>query len=164
MPHRYGVAYMIFGETIIKKPAETTVQSFCELVSEEISARGFKTLREAAQAFRVSPDLLYKIGRGDLGNPVSERPGAVKKFVDGKVGSIARICAALELDLESCLNACGLPVVPNVIRNSAHAFRIGKEELELLSKAIDLFGPLTLDGVSKILLLHREGKGDNGVT
>jgi hypothetical protein len=148
----------------MKKPAENTVQSFCELVSEEISARGFKTLREAAQAIRVAPDLLYRIGKGDLGKPVSERPGAVKKWVDGKVGSITRICAALELDLESCLIACGLPVVPNVIRKSAHVFRIGKEELELLSKAIDIFGPLTLDGVSKILLVHRERKENDGVT
>ena len=164
MPHRYGVACMIFGETIIKKPTENTVPAFGELVVEQIHAKGFITLREAAQALRVSPSILGKISRGSLGEPASDKPEVVTKFRLGKVASITRICAGLELDLDACLEACGLPANSHVIRNAASPNRIGKEEIELLSRAIDLLGPLTMDGVSKILLLHREGKGDNGVT
>ena len=148
---------------MLKKPAENTVESFCELVATEVSAREWRNIRAAAIAIRIAPKSLYEIVlRRNIGKPSSTTRFALEKWQSGRIFVISAICETLGLDLSSCLKACGLPAdnafVQQQVKPRTNKFTIGLEDLDGLKKAIELFGPIAQEDLSRILAMLRQSK------
>lgn len=149
----------------MKKPAENTIEGFAALIKQEMADRNLPTIKDAATLLHTSPTTLGEICNGQLGAPTTDTPHARKKFNAGRIQSITRICDGFGFDLDACLTACGLPKDDRVIagvraesRTESSERRVGIEELELLGKAVELFGPLRVEDIGSVLKLFKEGR------
>lgn len=98
----------------MKKPVESTPESFCELAVAEADKKGFGTKAGIAKATHVALSTWLAIS--------SKKPPDFKvmslRKKQGWTGTVIRICDALELDLDACLKACGLEKSERVVEQS----------------------------------------------
>ena len=156
----------------MKKPAEMTPEGFAQLVRDSIAlyadgATGAQ--RNAARAAKVSPDVFGDIFHGRFPKKIPEAASDVhkQKVISGAVFSLTRICDAFHLDLDSCLQALGLPrdeaaiVTSRKRRNVSTLYKI---DIELLAKQIELMGPLPLHlALELVRQFQQKGLGKNDV-
>ncbi len=98
----------------MKKPAESTLESFCELVTAEADKKGLGTNANIAKALQIATSALVAVRNKKI--PDAKTMSARRR--QGWAGTVIRICDALELDLDACLKACGLEKSERVIEQS----------------------------------------------
>src|SRR3989344_566562 len=137
----------------MKKPAEMTPKSVCDLVMETILAQGFtgsngplKAFSEVAQISPSAAGMFHQ--RKFPGTPLHHNEDHKRrKYVNGKIFTLTRVCDLLGLDLGVCLDACGLPRNQDIIEQSRRLLKhrgnglvLDHEDLDMLKKQVDIIG------------------------
>jgi hypothetical protein len=121
------------------RPTEMTRESFCELALARANELHLSTVQQCAKFTQVATTFWIKIRRKSL----PDYAHASKRSINGAAASITRICEKLGLDIESCLEACGLPYDYSVVAgavNSLHCECFTEENLKRLLALVQLTG------------------------
>jgi len=156
------------------RPEQASGQVFREVVRGAIAERA--DLRDLnhkalAEVFAVSPSVIGMIYSGEFpGKSRYTEPVKVRKYNQGKIGSLVRVCDELKLDVQKCLALCGLEFGPDGghgktieqtiererrrRKESVHSIH-GFFDKESLAKLVELEKGLSLMTNDELLLLGR---------
>ena len=154
----------------MKKPLEMTPKGVCDLVTAGIREGGYSgpygPNRTFARSAEVSPDVVNMITRNEFpGTPIHASEPRRRMYFLGKVFTLTRVCDALELDLEACIEACGLPLDKNTIGRSRMTLSInaGRGELrldlldlEMLKAQFEILGPIPVSIIRALVEAFRK--------
>src|SRR5579863_8446488 len=127
------------SETQRRVPKEMTSESFCELAVTTADELCFGAIQACAERFHISTARWLEIKNRKL--PDFTRMS--QRAVTGYVESIVRVCEVLELDVESCLTACGLPYLARAVNTAKESLAIeffDEESLQKLLQLVELTG------------------------
>ena len=131
----------------LHRPAEATSEAFGKLVLKR-SILEFNTTsnRDISRHVHVSPRTIGEILMGRFpGHSSVDSEWGRTQFIRGRIASVARICATLKLDLDACLEACGLPKNELAIHRgqlSDMVTALNENDLKFLLKMVEQVGPL----------------------
>jgi hypothetical protein len=147
-----------------------TPHSVCDLIIDGIREGGYSSpvgpLKAFAEVAQISPAQIGRIYRRQFpALPPKADEAAYRKQAKGKVYSLTRVCDTLGLDLDVCLEACGLPKDQTVIEESRRKVRdplsdsdveLDNDDLDMLKRQIELIGPVPVHLVPKLVKKFRE--------
>lgn len=143
------------SQIIRRKPLEPTVEAFADLVIKVCEEKKLATIMIAANYLQIAAGRLIEIRKAKL----PDFKMMTKRQVEGYAASIVRVCEGFELDIESCLTACGLPYIANVVEQatlSVNPAYFTKESLTKLLALVELTGkPVPMDFGLKFLALQK---------
>ncbi len=147
------------------KPSEATPEALGRLVLERALIKwGTCNVVAIAKQICISPTTMSGILAGRFpGEPSKNTAQAHRKFKDGRLATLTKVCDALELDLDACIAACGLERDDRVIliaKNSTAQghFVLVRADLEMLLEIVDRTGSLPINVVVHLVKLLRDHK------
>jgi len=139
-----------------KRPKDLTPKGFGELVEAALQEKdkGGLPIHELSALVRVAPATIMLVLNGEFpGEPTGEKIS--NKFLRGRVESVVRICKTLDLDINSCLVASGLPQnkrwIESAMTTLPKLLVIDASLVEELAKVLHVTGPLPLNTVLEML-------------
>lgn len=127
------------GESQRLRPTEMTSKSFCELAVARANELHLSLIQQRAKYTQVATTFWVMIGKKSL--PDYSR--ATKRKCNGAIATVTRICEKLDLDVHSCLEACGLQYVDTLVieaQKSLHPEHFTETNLNKLLSLVKLTG------------------------
>ena len=139
-------------------------QGFAELVRVALMSRHLHTVVEQGRYLGIAPKTLGLILKGEFPGVIS--PSTDRRLMLGRLGTLIRVCARLDLDADACLRACGLHEDGHLVKRVQDVDVVGAdiqpEDIQRLLRVVDALGSLSFDLTVKHLrqILHRRLRGD----
>ncbi len=141
-----------------KVPAEQTPKAFCELVIEE-AAKRWETIKDTVAELKISTKTWMTILK-------KQAPDLSKHYDRRKTSAwiriITQICTILDLDLQVCLESCGLPMSEHAVQRGLTRVSLGiteltQKDLEALLRIVtELKQPIPISFAFQYLELFRK--------
>jgi hypothetical protein len=153
-----------------KEPKKMSPRGFVDLLISAIEERNYTAAemmghglnKTVAREAQVSPTRIGEILRGEFPGQTTRREGesavSHRKRIQGAVHSMTRICDTFGLQLDVCLKACGLPILPGAIstsRRTRKALFLDEDGLRMLLQQVELIGPIPIDLAAQLVQQSR---------
>lgn len=142
--------------TELRKPEAPTPEAFTKLARECRDSSSI-TFSKLAIGMSVTPARVFEFTNGTFAKQDFRKMSTRK--LSGAVGSLTRFCWYFNLDLASCIEACGIPEecfgFPGVKDAPSNIF-ITKDEWEKVSQIIDLVGALSINQIDNLIRTLRK--------
>jgi hypothetical protein len=158
-------------ESSLLKPAEMTPAGVAKLIERGLAREEYQSgagpQKALAQHARVAPQLISDILHGRFpGEPKKtkgyrrSRPVNIRKHIAGRTQALTRLCDTLGLDLDACIEACGLlpkdeAAITRARGNGPTPLQYGKDDFEMLAKQVDLLGPISHHLIPTLVAAYR---------